>query len=42
MSDNASSTCAFELVAGLTVIPKGNFPTLTGSFDGLGAFEGVG
>ena len=43
MSDHGSTTCAFELVAGLTLIPSGNFPILTGSLsDGSAGFSGVG
>ena len=33
---------SFHIVAGLTTIPRGNFPTLTGSLDGEAQFEGVG
>ena len=43
MSDNGSSTCAFEVIAGLTVIDQEDFPILTGSLgDGSPAFLGVG
>ena len=35
-------TTGFSLFAGLTTIPAGEFPVLTGSVDGARAFHGVG
>ena len=42
MSDNGSTTCACQIIAGLTNIKSTEFPVLTGSVDGVIAFEGVG
>ena len=48
MSDAASNTPtpalsgSFSLFAGLTMIPAGQFPTLTGSVAGVQSFEGIG
>ncbi len=42
MSDNGSSTCTFELTAGLTTIRADQFPVLTSSLGGTLAFEGIG
>lgn len=33
---------SFELIAGLTRIPKHMFPVITGSFEGSSSFDGVG
>ena len=37
-----AGTGAARIVAGLTTIQQGEFPILTGSVDGITAFEGVG
>ena len=42
MAHSASETTSFRVVAGLTIVDKKEFPTLTGSIGGELAFEGVG
>tara|TARA_Y100000114_G_C11762526_1_gene330737 strand:- start:4550 stop:4984 length:435 start_codon:yes stop_codon:yes gene_type:complete len=39
---SVAGTGAARIVAGLTTIQQGEFPILTGSVDGIAAFEGVG
>jgi len=44
-SDNtpgAAHATSFSILAGLTMIPSGDFPSLTGSVNGTSSFEGVG
>jgi len=44
-SDNSPGNdhaTGFTLIAGLTTIPRSNFPLLTGSVNGTGSFDGVG
>jgi len=42
LSDHGSNLGTFRVSAGLTTIDRDEFPTLTGSFGGSSAFEGVG
>ena len=41
-SDHASNSTEFSLIAGLTNIPRSEYPNLTGSIDGSSNFDGVG
>ena len=41
-SPGAAQATSFSLFAGLTTIPAGDFPILTGSINGTSSFEGVG